>query len=342
MVRLQTGLTHVRWVAAAPTWTTKILWYPFLLDLTQRSLTSKHKYHEEEAVDLERGSANAEDRIESNLLVPNSTYDACSESFIAADGEHIKASTDYFADTGVMAILCHHDIPLFLVNIQTAGKKQHYLFALIAKFFEHIPDHWQVGILYDIGSPEWGPHIAWGVSIFHAYGHQFACQLWYRPRKSECWGLTDGKGCKRVWSQLWQLVPGLHITGHYHRLFLIDIQAEHIESAKLPDAGKWLKDRFKRANERLQKVTTHLATNNCVPIPELLEQFDDQRLSATLRTQEALYDEVVSAESGHEDYVQDPESQDFVQKVAAEVAKLKQSLTTAMQAISAQVGEAEE
>ncbi|KAF8339136.1 uncharacterized protein EI90DRAFT_3013188 [Cantharellus anzutake] len=43
--------------------------------------------------------------------------------------------------------------------------------------------------------------------------------------------------------------------------------------------------------------------------------------------------------------ITDPELQDFVQKVAAEVAKLKQSLTTAMQAIGAQgdaaVGELE-
>ena len=59
-------------------------------------------------------------------------------------------STDYFANTRVMGILCCHDIPLFLVNIQAAGEKQHYLFVLITKFFEHIPDWWWVGILYDI------------------------------------------------------------------------------------------------------------------------------------------------------------------------------------------------
>ena len=57
-------------------------------------------------MDIEHAPADADDRREFGLLVPNSTYDACSESFIAADGEHIKASTDYFAVTRVMAILC--------------------------------------------------------------------------------------------------------------------------------------------------------------------------------------------------------------------------------------------
>ncbi|KAF8338814.1 uncharacterized protein EI90DRAFT_2893251, partial [Cantharellus anzutake] len=66
----------------------------------------KRRNREGEEVDIERAPAGADDRREFGLPVPNSTYDACSESFIAADGERIKASTDYFADTGVMVILC--------------------------------------------------------------------------------------------------------------------------------------------------------------------------------------------------------------------------------------------
>ena len=68
--------------------------------------SKKHRNHEGEVVDIECAPADADDRREFGLPVPNSMYDACSESFIAADGEHIKALMDYFADTGVMAILC--------------------------------------------------------------------------------------------------------------------------------------------------------------------------------------------------------------------------------------------
>ena len=141
-------------------------------------------------------------------------YDACGQSFIAADGDRVKASTRMFEDTGVMAMLCRHDIPLFLVNMWTPGEKQFYAFALIAALLQHIPTLWRVGVLYDIGcqmdhvlkkwdfAPSWRSRLAWGVSIFHAYGHQYNCQLWYHPRKSAMWGFTDGEGCEQFWSEL--------------------------------------------------------------------------------------------------------------------------------------------
>ncbi|KAF8334705.1 uncharacterized protein EI90DRAFT_2914624 [Cantharellus anzutake] len=333
--------------------------------------SKKRKEQAGEMVDIEHAPNDVDDRRELNLPVPNSTYDACSESFIAADGERIKASTDYFANTGVMGILCRHDIPLFLVNIQTAGEKQHYLFALIAKFFEHVPDWWQVGILYDIGcqgdrtlrkyniAPEWQSQIAWGVSIFHAYGHQYACQLWYHPRKSKPRGLTDGEGCKRVWSQLQQLIPGLRVTGHYRRLFLIDLQVEHIESMKLPDIGKWLRDHLRRARERLDVAIARLE-NNGISAPDLLAQFEDQRcyyskplecqsktaaqklvdwvmsLKAELRTQETLYEELIHTRPGDDDLVHQLELQQFMERVAKEILRLKGLLATNMHKLGAQ------
>src|SRR6266436_7839090 len=83
---------------------------------------------------------------------------------------------------------------------------------------EHLPNSWKVGCLYDIGcqihhavhkwdfASEWREHLSWGVSIFHTYGHQWACQLWYHPRKDALWGLSDGEGCERFWSELCHLI----------------------------------------------------------------------------------------------------------------------------------------
>ncbi|KAF9509300.1 hypothetical protein BS47DRAFT_1373538 [Hydnum rufescens UP504] len=88
-----------------------------------------------------------------------------------------------------------------------------------------LPGHWRVGILYDIGCqlhhtlqkwdfmPQFFHQLVFAVSIFHAYGHQWACQLWYHPRKAELWGLSDGEGCERFWSELRKLIPGLRVTG---------------------------------------------------------------------------------------------------------------------------------
>jgi hypothetical protein len=107
----------------------------------------------------------------------------------------------------------------------TAGEKHFYALTLIAAIFEHLPKDWQVGLLYDIAcqlhcclnkwsyGADWLECLEFGVSIFHAYGHQWACQLWYHPCKSSIWGLSDGEGCERFWSELRKLVPGLRVTG---------------------------------------------------------------------------------------------------------------------------------
>ena len=143
------------------------------------------------------------------MKVPNLALDVCGASFVAVDGDHIKASMKYFEDTGLMAVLCHHDQPLFLANLWTTGEKHFYVLALIAAVFAHLPPHWCIGILYDISCQlhhslnrhdygmDWLSHIKFSVSVFHAYGHQWNCQLWYHPRKSDIWGLSDGEGCEQ-------------------------------------------------------------------------------------------------------------------------------------------------
>ncbi|KAL4061864.1 hypothetical protein V8B97DRAFT_2027067 [Scleroderma yunnanense] len=91
------------------------------------------------------------DQYEQGMKIPVSVLDGCNESFMAADEKHQKASTCFFSDTGVMALLCHHDCVIHLVNMKSTGKKQHYALALIKALFSHLPEDFCVGILYDIG-----------------------------------------------------------------------------------------------------------------------------------------------------------------------------------------------
>ena len=174
----------------------------------------------------------------------------------------------------MMASVCHHGIPLFYVSLWTPGEQQFYVFALLSKVLQHLPGSWKVGCLYDIGcqthhavhkwnSPlEWITHLVWGVSIFHAYGHQWACQLWYHPQKDDLWGLLDGEGCERLWSGLWHLVPGLRITGHHCHLFILDMQLKHItvKVKKHVQLSKWLKDQFVHADKGLIDATKKLGS----------------------------------------------------------------------------------
>lgn len=159
------------------------------------------------------------------MKVPKSVLDACLDSFTAADEKRTKASTKFFADTGLMALLCRHDRVLWLANMTTAGERQYYAIALITKLFSYLPPSMTVGILYDIGCQlersclKWDfihdltPRISWAVSVFHAYGHQWPCQLVYHPRKRVGFGLSDGEGCERFWSAIEFLIPTLRVSG---------------------------------------------------------------------------------------------------------------------------------
>ncbi|KIJ08449.1 hypothetical protein PAXINDRAFT_18412 [Paxillus involutus ATCC 200175] len=92
-----------------------------------------------------------EDRVEEGMRVPALVLNGCGESFVAADEKREKASTHFFADTGLMALLCRHDRVLWLVNMTSTSEKQHYALALIQQLMQHIPDNMRVGLLYDIG-----------------------------------------------------------------------------------------------------------------------------------------------------------------------------------------------
>ncbi|EDQ98102.1 uncharacterized protein LACBIDRAFT_310933 [Laccaria bicolor S238N-H82] len=109
----------------------------------------------------------------------------------------------------------------------SAGEKQHYALVLLERLFNHLPSTARVGVLYDIGCQlhrscvKWGflkeffDRLIWAISVFHAYGHQWACQLIYHPRKCIGFGLTDGEGCERFWSSIKLLIPSLRVSGYY-------------------------------------------------------------------------------------------------------------------------------
>lgn len=58
---------------------------------------------------------------------------------------------DNFDDTGIMVLICHHDIPIFFTNIDTPGEQQKYSVALIEHFISFVLLECNVVILYDIG-----------------------------------------------------------------------------------------------------------------------------------------------------------------------------------------------
>ena len=83
--------------------------------------------------------------------VPDEAIDSCESSYEAADGKKQKTSMDNFDDTGLMALICRHDIPLFFANIDSPGEQQKYAVALLVHLFELLPLQATVVGLYDVG-----------------------------------------------------------------------------------------------------------------------------------------------------------------------------------------------
>ncbi|KAH6911877.1 hypothetical protein BKA70DRAFT_1423629 [Coprinopsis sp. MPI-PUGE-AT-0042] len=217
-------------------------------------------------------SDDSNDYKEPGMKVPASVLDGCLDSFTAADEKRVKANPHVFADTGIMALLCRHDQPLWLVNMTTAGERQFYAIALLIKLFAHLPPSTRVGVLYDISCQlersclQWGflsefmDRMVFAVSVFHAYGHRWPCQLIYHPWKCAGFGLSDGEGCERFWSMIKFLIPSLRVSGYHQPRFVLDIQISHIRGQSLEALGSWIARRWKAAMTRSSAAVDALAT----------------------------------------------------------------------------------
>jgi len=107
------------------------------------------------AVEQERYSE-AHNGPSAQTPLPDDTLDDCEKVFIATQGHIAKANSNIFADMGLMALVCHHDHPLFLVNLSSAGEHQYYALALIKALYHNLPGDWVVGLLYDVACQlEW-------------------------------------------------------------------------------------------------------------------------------------------------------------------------------------------
>ncbi|KAF8337552.1 uncharacterized protein EI90DRAFT_3119000 [Cantharellus anzutake] len=75
-----------------------------------------------------------------------------------------------------------------------------------------LPSNATIGLMYDVGCvldrliakynliPEIAPRLSIAISVFHAYAHQFCCQITFHPWKRNGFGKSNGEGNERLWS----------------------------------------------------------------------------------------------------------------------------------------------
>ncbi|KAF8157537.1 hypothetical protein K438DRAFT_1620994 [Mycena galopus ATCC 62051] len=176
--------------------------------------------------------------------------------------------------------------------MHSAGERQFYVIALIETLFQHLPLKIRVGLLYDIGCAfersclKWDflsrflDRIAFAVSVFHAFGHEWACQLLYHPRKRLGFGFTNGESAERFWNSIRHLIAHLRICGYHNRLYTLDAQIEHSQEGSLFRLGEWIRRRYRHCVAKRAESTK--ALRECEKSTALLrEQWQLQVVAQT-------------------------------------------------------------
>lgn len=83
--------------------------------------------------------------------VPEEVIQDCQDSHTAADGRKAKTDMGHFDDTGLMAMVCRHDVPLFVANIDTPGEQQKFGIALIEHCLTLLPPDATAVVILDVG-----------------------------------------------------------------------------------------------------------------------------------------------------------------------------------------------
>ncbi|KAF8583808.1 hypothetical protein K439DRAFT_1347653 [Ramaria rubella] len=189
-----------------------------------RELVEKAKKHI-----AERRSVNRTGRRQA-ARVPDGSIDECEKLHHAARNRGDESTKGLFASKGLMAMVCHHDIPLFLCDITTPSEQQFYTIALIEQLAFFLPQITTIGMLYDIACmldraiakhnliPDIASRLSCGTAVFHAYAHQFCCQIVYYPRKWTGFGWSNGEGNERMWALSKDTIGAERVMGVCHSL----------------------------------------------------------------------------------------------------------------------------
>ncbi|KAJ7663695.1 hypothetical protein B0H14DRAFT_2658723, partial [Mycena olivaceomarginata] len=230
----------------------------------------------EEYVD---GVHNKEGYKHEDLLLPRSVLDGCEASFKAANEKREKASTDFFEDTALMALMCQHDRVLFPREHALCRGKAILCDCSRGDFIPSTSPTTSFCVKWGFLDRFMG-RIAWVVSIFHAFGHEWACQLLYHPRKRVGFGFTNGEGAERFWNSIRHLIAHLRICGYHNRLYTLDTQIIPHQEASLFCLGDWIRRRYHHCLQKRTDATKDLRESG-KPVAFLQEQWKLQVVAQT-------------------------------------------------------------
>ncbi|KIJ31905.1 hypothetical protein M422DRAFT_266403 [Sphaerobolus stellatus SS14] len=184
--------------------------------------------------------------------VPTGSLDECKNSHNAARDRGDEASEGVMASKGLMAMVCRHDVPLIICDIVTPGEQRFYAIALIQKLANRsIAKHNLI--------PDIAPRLSLATAAFHAYAHQFCCQVVFNPRKRVGFGMTNGEGNERIWALSKDTIGSERISGPNKQFFLLTRKFEYIGTLKRRKLVSWRTKKIKSLNEEEIKCNEIMA-----------------------------------------------------------------------------------
>jgi hypothetical protein len=76
--------------------------------------------------------------------------DDCESSYKASQEKLHELDESVYDVKGIMAMVCAHDVPLYLADVEGFGEPRYLAVALLQKLDSMIPENASVGVMYDI------------------------------------------------------------------------------------------------------------------------------------------------------------------------------------------------
>lgn len=171
--------------------------------------------------------------------------------------------------------MCRHDAPILLCNMTTTGELPHSALALLRALLDTTEGFIdKVGVAYKKGCematsvrtlgllPEHAGNIIWSIGSWNVSSHDFSCQMLQTTKRMWGFGLPDGGGCARLWSQLGELARSTRTMSRCNRETTLSVRFEGFAEHQMEKAFKTCDRKRTQAEKNAREATA--ATQDCL------------------------------------------------------------------------------
>ncbi|KAF7338826.1 hypothetical protein MSAN_02205300 [Mycena sanguinolenta] len=202
--------------------------------------------------------------------IPQEAFDACQESWDAANEKKQKTDVRHYDSSGVFVMTCRHSQVLFLCDMDTPGEQQKYIVALLEELNSHLPPQATIVEGYDVAcvtdhSFNLYPILTEGFTPARVVHYQRHARV--RPPV----------GVERFWSRIRKLIPITCNQWNSRRIWMIDKYASFVNEEGLDGLGNWI-HRQETKNLAAKQAAAAKVLRECrVPEDELRSQWEAQK-----------------------------------------------------------------